>query len=159
VISAVDLIKGIGICAGLAVVEVEGATGNIHTNFRGKALAALEELKKGKDFVYIHVEAPDEAGHRGELENKTKAIEEVDKMLGLLLDGLNRFDGFKVMVLPDHPTPMSTRTHSSNPVPFAIYTRGQKNNNKNATYDEEAAAKSGFTVPAGHQLMDYFIRG
>lgn len=157
VISAVDLIKGIGICAGLDVVEVEGATGNIHTNFRGKTLAALDELKKGKDFVYIHVEAPDEAGHRGELENKIKAIEEVDKMLGQLLEGLNQFDGYKIMLLPDHPTPMSTRTHSSNPVPFAIYTKGQEN--KNATYDEEAAVKSSFMILAGHELMDYFIRG
>lgn len=159
VISAVDLIKGIGLCAGLDVVEVEGATGNIHTNFRGKALAALDELKKGKDFVYIHVEAPDEAGHRGELKNKVKAIEEVDKMLGLLLDGLNQFDTYKIMLLPDHPTPMSTRTHSSNPVPFAIYTKGQDNKNENATYDEEAAVKSGFVILAGHELMDYFIRG
>lgn len=157
VISAVDLIKGLGICAGLDVVEVEGATGNIHTNFRGKALAALDELKKGKDFVYIHVEAPDEAGHRGELDNKVKAIEEVDKMLGLLLEGLNQFESYKIMVLPDHPTPMSTRTHSSNPVPFVIYTKGQENKNENATYDEEAAVKSNFMILSGHELMDYFI--
>lgn len=159
VISAVDLIKGIGICAGLDVVEVEGATGNIHTNFRGKALAALEELKRGKDFVYIHVEAPDEAGHRGELDNKVKAIEEVDKMLGQLLEGLNQFKSYKIMVLPDHPTPMSTRTHSSNPVPFAIYTKGQENKNENATYDEEVAVRNNFIILSGHELMDYFIQG
>jgi len=159
VISAVDLIKGIGICAGLDVVEVEGATGNIHTNFRGKALAALDELKRGKDFIYIHVEAPDEAGHRGELENKVKAIEEVDGMLGLLLDGLSRFDSYKIMVLPDHPTPMSTRTHSANPVPFAIYAKGRETGGKNAAYDEDAAIKSNFNFPAGHELMDYFIHG
>jgi len=159
VISAVDLIKGLGICAGLDVIEVEGATGNIHTNFRGKALAALEELKKGKDFVYVHVEAPDEAGHRGELDNKVKAIEEVDKMLGQLLEGLNQFESYKIMVLPDHPTPMSTRTHSSNPVPFVIYTKGQENKNENATYDEEAAVKNNFMILSGHELMDYFIQG
>lgn len=159
VISAVDLIKGLGICAGLDVVEVEGATGNIHTNFRGKALAALSELKKGKDFVYVHVEAPDEAGHRGELDNKVKAIEEVDKMLGQLLEGLKQFESYKIMVLPDHPTPMSTRTHSSNPVPFVIYTKGQENKNENATYDEEAAVKNNFMILSGQELMDYFIQG
>lgn len=159
VISAVDLIKGIGICAGLEVVEVEGATGNVHTNFRGKAQAALDELKKGKDFVYIHVEAPDEAGHRGELDNKVKAIEKVDMMLGILLNGLEQFDSYKVMVLPDHPTPMGTRTHSGNPVPFAVYTKGQDNNNENAIYDEEAAARNNFVIMDGHELMNYFIIG
>jgi len=159
VISAVDLIKGIGICAGLEVVEVEGATGNIHTNFRGKAMAALEELRKGKDFVYIHVEAPDEAGHRGELANKVRAIEEVDKMLADLLNGLNQFKDYKIMLLPDHPTPMSTRTHSRNPVPFVIYTKGIKTANKITAYNEEAAEQSNIMLPKGHELMDYFIKG
>ncbi|MDF9408956.1 MAG: 2,3-bisphosphoglycerate-independent phosphoglycerate mutase [Pelotomaculum sp. PtaB.Bin013] len=158
VISAVDLIKGIGICAGLKVVEVEGATGNIHTNFRGKALAALEELSKGKDFVYIHVEAPDEAGHRGELSNKVKAIEEVDKMLAELLNGLSQFKDYRIMLLPDHPTPMSIRTHSSSPVPFVIYTSGINTNNKIKSYNEEAAEQSDLIFSTGHELMDYFIR-
>ncbi|OPY57514.1 MAG: 2,3-bisphosphoglycerate-independent phosphoglycerate mutase [Pelotomaculum sp. PtaU1.Bin035] len=158
VISAVDLIKGIGICAGLEVIEVEGATGNIHTNFRGKAMAAIKELKKGKDFVYIHVEAPDEAGHRGELENKVIAIEAVDMILGELLQGLSQFDGYKIMLLPDHPTPISTRTHSSNPVPVAIYSKGENNDNKNTDYSEESAEQSSFKITMGHELMDYFVR-
>lgn len=158
VISAVDLVKGLGICAGLDVVEVAGATGNIHTNFRGKAEAALEELRKGKDFVYIHVEAPDEAGHRGELDNKIKAIEKIDGMLELLLNGLNSYESYKIMILPDHPTPMRTRTHSEAPVPFAIYSNGRAGKNTGATYDEDSAAGSGFMIMNGHELMDYFIK-
>lgn len=158
VISAVDLIKGIGICAGLDVIVVNGATGNIHTNFRGKAEAALEELRRGKDFVYIHVEAPDEAGHQGELADKVKAIEEVDKMLAVLLEGLNQFKDYKIMLLPDHPTPISIRTHSDKPVPFAIYTNGLDTGNKITAYHEAAAMESGFVISAGHKLMDYFIK-
>lgn len=158
VISAVDLVKGIGTCAGLEVLAVAGATGNIHTNFRGKVIAALETLNKGNDFVYIHVEAPDEAGHRGELENKVKAIEAVDEMLGELLRGLNQQDHpFKIMLLPDHPTPLSTRTHSSDPVPFAIYARGENNHIKNTAYHEAAAEQSGLKFTAGWELMTYFL--
>jgi 2,3-bisphosphoglycerate-independent phosphoglycerate mutase len=159
VISAVDLIKGIGTCAGLDVVKVEGATGTIHTNSRGKVQAGLDELRKGKDFIYLHVEAPDAAGHRGELKTKIKAIEMVDQMLGWLLEGLDQFARYKVMLLPDHPTPLRIMTHTSDPVPFAIYTKGQENKNKNKVFDEEAAEKSGFQIFAGHELMDYFIQG
>lgn len=159
VISAVDLIKGIGICAGLDIVNVENVTGTVETNFSGKVKAALDEFLKGKDFVYLHVEAPDAASHRGETETKIKAIEMVDEMLGLLLQGLEQFESYKVMVLPDHPTPLSIMTHTDNPVPFVIYTSGQDNNNADGTYDEDAAAKSGLTFPEGHKLMDYFIRG
>lgn len=159
VISAVDLIKGIGICAGLDVIRVEGVTGTIKTNFRGKAQAALEELKKGKDLVYLHLEAPDAAGHRGELDLKIKAIEEVDKVLGQLLNGLEQFRDYKIMLLPDHPTPLSIRTHTGNPVPFVVYNKRRECNNKNAIYDEIAASKSDLTFPEGHELMDYFILG
>ncbi|MCG9969783.1 cofactor-independent phosphoglycerate mutase [Pelotomaculum terephthalicicum JT] len=158
VISAVDVIKGIGICAGLEVIEVEGATGNIHTNFRGKVMAAMDELRKGKDFVYIHVDAPDEAVHQGELANKVRAIEEVDKMLAELLKGLSQFKDYKIMLLPDHPTLMRTRTHSSNPVPFVIYTNGINTNNKITSYNEETAEQSDLIISKGHELMDYFIK-
>lgn len=158
VISAVDLIKGIGICAGLEVVEVEGATGNMHTNFTGKVRAALEVLRRGKDFVYIHVEAPDEAGHRGELANKLKAIEAVDQMLAVLLSGLDQFSDYRLMLLPDHPTHMRTQTHSSEPVPFAIYTKGAKIVNKITAYDEESAKLSNMQFSTGYELMEYFIR-
>ncbi|WP_066640295.1 cofactor-independent phosphoglycerate mutase [Desulfolucanica intricata] len=159
VISAVDLIMGLGKCAGMDVVTVEGATGGTHTNFRGKALAALEELRKGKDFVYIHVEAPDEAGHRGELNTKVKTIEELDeKMLSILLPGLEEFEDYKIMVLPDHPTPLTVRTHTTDPVPFAILRKGMKYQ-KNITYSEENAAKSNLKFRVGHELMNYFIKG
>lgn len=121
-ISAVDLLKGIAICAGMKSVDVEGATGYIDTNFDGKCKAAIDEFKNGADFVYIHVEAPDECGHRGEIENKVKAIELIDEhILKPVTDFLRTFDDFAVLVCPDHPTPLSIRTHTSNPVPYLIY--------------------------------------
>ncbi|MFA4885316.1 MAG: cofactor-independent phosphoglycerate mutase [Desulfotomaculaceae bacterium] len=156
VISAVDLIKGIGICAGLDIVQVEDVTGTVDTNFKGKVAAALKELDDGKDFVYVHVEAPDAASHRGETQTKIRAIEMVDEMLGLLLAGLEQYGRFKIMLLPDHFTPLSTMTHWDGPVPFAIYTKGSEKNNKNAAYTEEAAAGSGLFFD-GYKLMDYFI--
>lgn len=155
VISAVDLIKGIGICAGLDIVQVENVTGTVDTNYRGKVAAALKELDDGKDFVYVHVEAPDAASHRGEPQTKIRAIEMVDEMLGLLLAGLDQYDRFKIMLLPDHFTPLSTMTHWDGPVPFAVYTKGSEKNNKNTAYTEEAAAGSGFFID-GYKLMDYF---
>lgn len=157
IISAVDLIKGIGICAGFSVVEVAGATGTVNTNTEGKVQAALDELSKGQDLVYVHVEAPDAASHRGELDTKIKAIEMVDRMLGRLLHELDTYDSYKIMVLPDHPTPLATMTHSSNPVPFAIYSKGQTKN-ISRTYDEQTASR-GLVIKAGHELMDYFLHG
>lgn len=122
VISAVDLIKGIGVLAGMDVVEVEGATGYIDTNFDGKAAAAIDAFARGNDLVYIHVEAPDECGHRGETENKVRSIELIDeKILGPVVDWLKDQGDFRVMVLPDHPTPLATMTHSAEPVPYLIY--------------------------------------
>jgi 2,3-bisphosphoglycerate-independent phosphoglycerate mutase len=158
VISAVDLIKGIGKCAGLKVVEVEGATGNVHTNYVGKARAALEALKSGDDFVYIHVEAPDECGHRNERENKVRSIELIDERIaGLVKEEMDKLgEDYKVMVLPDHPTPLILRTHTSDPVPFLIYdSRNEKNNS--FSFDEEGAVLSGLKFEEGHKLMDYFI--
>ena len=159
VISAVDLIKGISICAGLKSIDVEGATGNIHTNFSGKANAALKELEDGQDFVYVHVEAPDESGHRFEIENKVRAIELIDDMVvGTLLKGLEKFSDFRIMVLPDHPTPLSLRTHTSEPVPYLIY---QKNREKVSTvggYDESEAKKTNRFIEDGYTLMNYFIQ-
>ncbi|MHB1042735.1 MAG: cofactor-independent phosphoglycerate mutase [Eubacteriales bacterium] len=160
VISAVDLVKGLGICAGLKSVEVPGATGNIQTDFRGKAHAALAELRRGRDFVYIHIEAPDEAGHQGELETKIRAIEEIDeKVLGELLHSLKDFEEYRIMVLPDHPTPLSIRTHSPDPVPFAIYSANTGGHNQGGgAYDEESAANSGLYIEEGHKLMDFFLQ-
>jgi 2,3-bisphosphoglycerate-independent phosphoglycerate mutase len=160
VISAVDLIKGIGICAGLDSVDVPGATGNIHTNFLGKANAALDELDKGQDFVYVHVEAPDECGHRYEIENKVKAIELLDeKVVKPILEGLKKYDDYKVLLLPDHPTPLSLRTHTRDPVPFVIYMKSSSTPSGINGYDEFQAAKTGFIIKDGYTLMDYFITG
>jgi 2,3-bisphosphoglycerate-independent phosphoglycerate mutase len=160
VISAVDLIKGIGLCAGLEPIHVEGATGNIHTNFKGKAEAALNELEKGRDFVYIHVEAPDECGHRYEIENKIKSIELIDeKIVKVLLKGLEKYDDYRILLLPDHPTPLSLRTHTSVPVPFLIYQKSCSRNLTSGGYDEIQAEEKGLFVSEGYTLMDMFIKG
>ena len=158
VISAVDLIKGLGVCSGMKVVEVAGATGNVHTNYTGKAKAALKELEEGQDFVYIHIEAPDECGHRAELDNKVLSIEKIDEeIVGYILKELGeKKEEFKLMVLPDHPTPISLRTHTLDAVPFAIFdSTKQKNQTRNLS--EKAAEKTGIYVEKGYKLMDAFI--
>ena len=150
-ISAVDLIKGIGITAGLDVINVEGATGNITTNFANKGKAALKALLDGKDYVYIHVEAPDECGHRGEIENKIKSIELIDRdIIGPLTEGLkNRCDGdFTILVMPDHPTPIVTKTHARDAVPFMIYRSNEPTEGVD-TFDEESAKETGLYIPNG----------
>ncbi len=159
VISAVDLIKGIGIASGMKTVEVEGATGNIHTNFKGKAEAALKELSEGRDFVYIHIEAPDECGHQGHLKDKIRAIELIDsEVLGTLLKGLEGRNDYRLMILPDHPTPIAIKTHCSEPVPFLIYD-GRKPElvNPDQMYSEVCARTSGVFIEEGHKLMDKFL--
>lgn len=158
VVSAVDLIKGIGLCAGMNSIDIEGATGNINTNFKGKAQAALEELKKGRDFVYVHVEAPDECGHRFEIDNKVKSIELIDSLLvGTLLEGLATYEDYSIMVLPDHPTPLSLRTHTSDPVPYIIYRKSAEKPSGVSGYDEFQAKRTGLFVEEGHTLMDRFL--
>ena len=161
VISAVDLIKGIGLCAGLSSIDVEGATGNINTNFHGKAVAALDEIKKGIDFVYIHIEAPDESGHRNEMDNKIKAIELIDqKIIRTIKQELDNVgEDYRIMVLPDHPTPLSLRTHTSDPVPFVVFDNKKIVNNSIRVYDEDSASQTGIFIDEGHKLMDYFILG
>jgi 2,3-bisphosphoglycerate-independent phosphoglycerate mutase len=157
VISAVDLIKGIAICAGMRSIDVPGATGNIDTNFEGKAAAALDALLNGADFVYIHIEAPDECGHRHEIANKVRAIELIDeKVVGPIIKEMNaRQDDFSVMVLPDHPTPLSLRTHTAEPVPYLIYRSGEKG--PGGRYDEKGAKESGLFMPEGYLLLNYFL--
>lgn len=158
VISAVDLLKGIGISAGMSTPEVEGATGYIDTNFEGKAECALRELKNGKDFVYIHVEAPDECGHRNEPENKVKAIELIDeKILGLLLKGLEEYEDYKIMILPDHPTPIVTKTHASDPVPYLIYHHSKLVQGVD-TFTEKTAESTGNYIDDGPSIMGRFIK-
>ena len=160
VISAVDLIKGIGLCAGLESIDVPGATGTIHTNFRGKADAALAALQRGLDFVYIHLEAPDECGHRGEIHNKVKSIELIDReVVGVLRERLDATgEAYKLMFLPDHATPLSLRTHTSDPVPFLIYDSSNEQDNPDYTYDEHCAAGTGLYVDEGCRLMDFFLK-
>lgn len=157
VVSAVDLIKGIGGCAKMEVAEVEGATGYLDTNFEGKANAALDLLERN-DLVYIHFEAPDECGHRNEPENKVKAIEMIDsRVLPILFDGLKKYDDYKIMILPDHPTPIVTRTHASDPVPYLIY---HKNNEITGvhTINEETAKETSNYIDFGPSIMPHFLK-
>ena len=157
IISAVDLLKGIAKCANMAAPDVDGATGYIDTNFDGKADCAIEELKS-KDFVYIHLEAPDECGHRNEPDNKVKAIEIIDeKILGKILPALEEYDDYKIMVLPDHPTPIVTMTHASDPVPYMIYRKSTAKDNGIESFTEINAKNTGNYIDIGYTLMDKFI--
>lgn len=158
VISAVDLIKGIGICAGMRSIDVEGATGNVHTNYDGKADAAIQAFKDGYDFVFVHVEGPDECGHRAEIENKVLAIEKIDSIiLKKVYDYLSASgENFKVFLLPDHPTPIEIRTHSMEPVPFFIYSSGDEHRGV-APFTEATAEATKLYYPDGSQLLSYII--
>jgi len=158
VISAVHLIKGIGVCAGLEVVEVPGATGYFDTNYEGKADYALRGLKK-KEFAYVHVEAPDEAGHMGDPRLKIEAIEAFDeKVVGRILDGMKCFEKFRILIMPDHPTPLSVRTHTSDPVPYLIYSSDGKGDNRGVQgFDELSAGRSGILIEKGFQLIERFF--
>jgi 2,3-bisphosphoglycerate-independent phosphoglycerate mutase len=158
VISAVHLIKGIGILAGLEALEVPGATGYFDTNYDGKVQYALRGLGE-KDFVYLHVEAPDEAGHMGNLRLKIESIEAFDeKVVGALLKGMKRFERYKVLVLPDHPTPLSVRTHTADPVPYAIYSNeGATPSAHGKAFDEVSAGQSGISIEKGFELIERFL--
>lgn len=159
VISAVDLIKGIGICAGMKVIEVEGATGNIDTNFSGKGEAALQTLLEGQDLVYIHVEAPDECGHHGDLEGKIRAIELIDEeIVGPLLEGLEKAgEEYSILVMPDHPTPIAIKTHISDPIPYLLYRSTDPAESGIATYTEKTGKSTGRYVAQGHELMSHLL--
>ncbi len=156
-ISAVDLLKGIAICADMTSVDVDGATGYIDTNFDGKCKAAIEEFKRGQELVYIHVEAPDECGHRGEAENKVRAIELIDeKILSPVVEFLRSYDDFAVLVCPDHPTPLCIKTHSSNPVPYLIYSsRGEIDGVE--SFNEDTAKATSNYIDLGYTMMEYFL--
>lgn len=157
VISAVDLIKGIGIYAGLEIIDVPGATGYLDTNFRGKAQAALEALKQG-DFVFVHVEAPDEASHSGKLADKIQAIECFDEqVVGPVLEGIKQFGEYRILCAPDHPTPLALMTHTSDPVPFVIYGGEEKVKDGVAGYDEPSAAAADYRVSEGFRLMELLL--
>ena len=159
VISAVDLIKGIGLCAQMKSIDVDGATGNVHTNYEGKANAAIQAFKDGADYVYVHVEGPDECGHRAEIENKVLAIELIDKkILAPVYEYLkNSGEDFKIMVLPDHPTPLAIRTHTITPVPFFIYS-SKEDVDGVETFNEFTAKATQNYVPKGHTLMEILVK-
>lgn len=161
VISAVDLIKGIAVCAGMKSIDVEGATGNWDTNFDGKAQAALDALTSdGADLVYIHMEAPDECGHQGDAEKKKLSVELIDeKVVGFLRKKLGELGiDYKMLIMPDHPTPISLKTHVSDPVPYVIY-KSYDETGSQLDYNEKNAAKTGIYIPIGHELMKHFIDG
>lgn len=158
IISAVDLLKGIGMCAGMDIIEVPGATGNIHTNFEGKAKAAADALLSGKDFVYLHIEAADECGHRGEVENKVLAIEKIDSVIAYIIGELDKSgEQYSILLLPDHPTPLATKTHTSDPVPYVIYRSGESADRMPRTYTEKQARDTGLFISEGHTLLDRFF--
>lgn len=158
-VSAVDLLKGIAVGAGMGTVEVEGANGGLHTNYAGKVDAAAKALlEEDYDFVYIHVEAPDEMGHQGSMERKVQAIEYLDeKVIGPMVERLEQAGvDFRMLVLPDHPTPIRVRTHTSENVPYMLYDSTSKQNNV-WNYNEAEALKSGNLEPVGHQLIEKLL--
>ncbi|WP_321390824.1 cofactor-independent phosphoglycerate mutase [uncultured Desulfuromusa sp.] len=156
VISAVDLIRGIGINAGLKIIDVPGATGYLDTNYRGKGEYAVAALKDC-DFVYVHVEAPDEAGHGGLLEEKIKAIESFDRdVVGTVLENLPEIGPCRILVAPDHPTPVEKRTHTSDPVPYILFDSSHAMNSQATAYSESESRRCGDIIP-GHQLLSLLM--
>jgi len=161
-ISAVDLVHGLGRAAGLTPLPVPGATGYIDTNYEGKAQALLRALP-GVNFIFLHVESPDESGHEGNLEHKLRAIEDFDRrIVGSVMDGISSYRDYTVLMMPDHPTPISIRTHSSEPVPFAVYSSGgwkgtPFDGKTGPAFSEKNAAATGLFVPEGHRLIELML--
>ena len=158
IISAVDLLKGIGVYAGLEVIEVPGATGYLDTNYEGKASAAIEALKT-KDLVFVHIEAPDEAGHEGSVEKKLRAVEDFDKrIVSPILEYARASDEpFTILVLPDHPTPISLKTHSPDPIPFAIYRTDVVDSDEAEAFDEDSIKKGSLGLVKGSDLIGMLV--
>ena len=159
VISAVDLIKGIAKCAGMESIDVPGATGNCETNWVGKAEAALDAILRGSDFVYLHMEAPDEMGHQGKPDKKKFAVETIDNtVVKFLKEELEkRGIDYKMLIMPDHPTPIKLKTHVSDPVPYVIYNSTKTDGGSGLTYTEENGKKTGIYIEKGYTLMDKFL--
>lgn len=158
IVSAVDLLKGIAKCAGMEAPEVEGSTGYIDTNFEGKAIAGINAFKNGCDLVYLHFEAPDECGHRGEYENKVRAIELIDSLaLKPILEYLEGCgEDFRILIMPDHPTPLETKTHSREPVPFLIFDSRAAEDGVEC-FTEENAEKTGIFIQHGPDIMNMLL--
>lgn len=158
-ISAVDLLKGIAEGASMKNISVEGANGGLHTNYEGKAQAAVDVLtKEGYDFVYVHLEAPDEMGHQGDVEKKVKAIENLDaRLIRPIVEGLDAAgEEYRMMILPDHPTPICIRTHTADSVPYLLYD-STKQEGQSRTYNEREATAAGNFIAEGHKLLDYLL--
>ncbi len=158
VITAVDLLRGIGKLIGMKSIDVEGATGYFDTNYAGKGAAALEALKQ-YDLVVAHVEAPDEAGHGGLIDKKIEAVEQIDKhLVGPILEYFKRgADDWRIMVSPDHPTPVKLRTHTADPVPFTM-AGSRISEHLQLSFNESNAARTGLKIDKGHELMEYFLK-
>ena len=160
-ISAVDLLKGIAVGTGMTNIHVEGANGGLHTNYEGKAQAAVDALlRDGFDFVYVHVEAPDEMGHQGSVEKKIQAIEYLDeRIIGPIRKALDQSgEPYRLLVLPDHPTPIRVRTHTSDPIPYLLYD-SEKELRRIGAYNEREAEISGTLVEQGYELIARLFQG
>ncbi|MCI8356990.1 MAG: cofactor-independent phosphoglycerate mutase [Lachnospiraceae bacterium] len=157
-VSAVDLLKGIAVGAGMGVAEVDGANGGLHTNYEGKTKAAFDALQNGYDFVYIHLEAPDEMGHQGSTEKKVQAIEYLDtRVIGPLKEMLDAEGlSYRMLVLPDHPTPVRVRTHTAGSVPYLLYDSTNELD-RTWSYNEKEGAASGICFPEGYMLIDHLF--
>jgi 2,3-bisphosphoglycerate-independent phosphoglycerate mutase len=158
VISAVDLVRGLGALAGLKVIHVRGATGYLDTNYEGKAQAALKALSAGDDLVYVHVEAPDEVSHEGNLKKKLQAIEDFDaKIVGPIAQALQSFEKWTLLLMPDHPTPLKKRVHTSDPVPFLVARSSKEGEDRERIYSERAACKTGVSLDNGYTLIERLL--
>ncbi len=159
IISAVDLLKGIGKLAGMRVIEVDGATGNYDTNFEGKSRACIDALSSGLDYVYLHMEAPDECGHHGDAEHKIYSIEQIDeKVVKPILESLKKSgERFSMLICPDHPTPLSTMTHCADPVPYILYRSDDSLSSSVSEYNEASAESTGVFVENGVKMAKRFL--
>ncbi len=163
-ISAVDLIHGIGKAAGLTPLHVDGVTGYIDTNYKGKADALLNSLDDA-NFIFLHVESPDESGHEGNLEHKIKSIEDFDALIvGPVLEGMKKYHDYSILIMPDHPTPLKLKTHTSDPVPFCIYSSNdrfekEKNIYSAEAFNEKDASATGLFIDHAHNILEIMIKG
>jgi 2,3-bisphosphoglycerate-independent phosphoglycerate mutase len=154
VITAVDVIRGLANLVGLRIITVPGATGYLDTNYAGKARAAVEALKSGLDFVFVHIEAPDECGHEGNIDGKIQAIQDIDQLvLGSILEGLRKFDDLRILILPDHATPIALKTHKEGPVPFLLFDSRAAHTGRHFPFDERAIDEASTQIDDGTQLI------
>jgi 2,3-bisphosphoglycerate-independent phosphoglycerate mutase len=158
VITAVDVVRGLGRAAGMKVIEVPGATGYIDTNYRGKAEYAVKALADGADFVYLHIEAPDESGHEGNIDHKVGSIENIDRyVIPTILQGMQKVDHLRMVILPDHATPVSLRTHKEGPVPFLLFDSRKSERSSNIPFNEIALEDAKTRIDEGTDLISLLL--